>query len=445
MEAKRIVFTFDEMITTLRLSMTTFPDNRTGKNIRYEIMDAASGAFSVFFTQCPSFLSHQKLMQQRFGLSNARTLFGMRHIPSDNHTRSLLDEVNPTLLSSVFTHCLKALKRSGDLDTYCVTLGKNKDDLLIALDGTTYFSSSTINCDNCSTKVKEGKTQYYHSMVTPTIVKPGNNKVISLAPEFIRPQDGDTKQDCELKASKRWINQYWQKLNTAGVTVLADDLYAHEPFCRDLLKQGCNFIFVCKPESHKTVYEWVKGITKEYVEDRFNGQTHQLYTYNYAEGIPLRDGRDAVLVNFVEVRVTDRKSGKQLYHNAFVTNHPLNDQTLPIIIDCGRARWKIENENNNTLKTQGYHLEHNFGHGRKYLAAILATMNILAFLFHTLLDFMNKQYQLLKKVLGARKRLFEHIRVLLIHIPCTNFDHLLTFMIESLKKSYNLETLKFPV
>ena len=52
--------------------------------------------------------------------------------------------------------------------------------------------------------------------------------------------------------------------------------------------------------------------------------------------------------------------------------------------DCGRARWKIENENNNTLKTAGYHLEHNFGHGKQYLASLLATMNILAFLFHTM-------------------------------------------------------------
>ena len=49
----------------------------------------------------------------------------------------------------------------------------------------------------------------------------------------------------------------------------------------------------------------------------------------------------------------------------------------------GRARWKIENENNNTLKTKGYHLEHNFGHGQQHLSSLLDAMNILAFLFHT--------------------------------------------------------------
>lgn len=170
-----------------------------------------------------------------------------------------------------------------------------------------------------------------------------------------------------------------------------------------------------------------------------------MYTYNYVEAVPLRDGDDSLLVNFVEVTVRDRKTGKQLYHNAFVTNHELTEKTLPLIVACGRARWKIENENNNTLKTAGYHLEHNFGHGKKHLASLLATMNILAFLFHTMLEFMNKKYQLLRNVIGARNRFFEHIRVLLIYVPCQNFDHLLDFMIAGIKKPHDLETLKIPV
>jgi hypothetical protein len=293
-------------------------------------------------------------------------------------------------------------------------------------------------------------------MVTPTIVAPGKNKVISLMPEFITPQDGDKKQDCELKASKRWLVRDALKYIHEGITTLGDDLYAHEPFCLELLDKGINFIFVCKPESHKTVYEWIKNSTKENTVDRFDGKKHQLYTYKYMEAVPLRDSvkkeDKPLLVNFVEVTVNDRKTGKQTYHNAFITNHPIQGKTdaatkiiLNTIVDCGRSRWKIENENNNTLKTQGYHLEHNFGHGEKYLAALFATMNIVAFLFHTMLEFMDGKYQLLRKVLGARKRLFEHIRVLLIHIPATNFEHFLSYMIESLKKPIPIEELKFPV
>jgi len=209
---------------------------------------------------------------------------------------------------------------------------------------------------------------------------------------------------------------------------------------------------VCKPDSHKTVYEWVKGITKEIIEDRFDGKKHLIYKYRFVEGAPLKDGKESLLVNFVEVTVTERKSGKQVYHNAFITSHALEGVTekesrtiLNIIIDCGRSRWKIENENNNTLKTQGYHLEHNFGHGTKYLAKVLATMNLLAFLFHTLLEFMNEKYQLLRKVFGARKTFFNHIRTLLVFHPYKSFASLMDFMIEGLKKPFPIEELHYPL
>lgn len=450
MEVKQAIFGFDDMVASLRKAMGRFPDKRTGSNTQYEMLDAASGAFSVFFTQCPSFLSHQQLLEQRYGLSNARTLFRMKNIPSDNHIRDLLDPVMPSSLDSVFKTCFDALKRSNHLDAFRVPLGEKKNDLLIALDGTEYNSSETQHCRNCSVRIRDGKTRFCHSMVTPTIVAPGNNKVISLPPEFIKPQDGDTKQDCELKASKRWIaTQQKSSFKNTTVTILGDDLYAHEPFCRNLLAKGYSFILVCKPDSHKTLYEWIKGITKEKVEDRFDGKKHLIYTYNYVEAVPLKDAmkknEDSLLVNFVEVTVTERATGKQVYHNAFVTNHPLTEDMLPILVDCGRARWKIENENNNTLKTKGYHLEHNYGHGSKHLSSLLATMNLLAFLFHTMLEFMDNKYRLLRKVIGARKRFFEHIRVLLIYVPCQNFNHLMDFMIEGLKKPYDVTKLTYPV
>ena len=297
---------------------------------------------------------------------------------------------------------------------------------------------------------------YAHSMVTPTVVAPGNNKVISLAPEFITPQDGDTKQDCELKASKRLLATNEQMYQALGVTFLGDDLYAHVPFCLDIVTKQCNFILVCKPESHKTLYAWINGITKEKTVDRWNGKKHLLYTYNYVEQVPLRDavkpGEKPLLVNFVEVTIRERATDKQIYHNAFITNHPLigkteaeTNNTLNTIIDCGRARWKIENENNNTLKTKGYHLEHNYGHGTKYLTKILATMNILAFLFHTMLEFMDQKYRLLRTVIGARTRFFDHIKILLIYHCFKSFDNLMTFMVEGLKKPYDVTKLRYPI
>jgi hypothetical protein len=58
------------------------------------------------------------------------------------------------------------------------------------------------------------------------------------------------------------------------------------------------------------------------------------------------------------------------------------------VVAAGRSRWKIENENNNTLKTKGYHFEHNYGHGQQFLSSLLATLILLAYGLHTLLEWM---------------------------------------------------------
>ena len=124
---------------------------------------------------------------------------------------------------------------------------------------------------------------------------------------------------------------------------------------------------------------------------------------------------------------------KQIYKNAFITNHVLTDKNITDFIKAGRARWKIENENNNILKTKGYHLEHNFGHGKQHLASFLLTLNLLAFLFHTILALIDQKYRLLRQTLSARKTFFNDIRALTRYIFFNSWEHLLDFMIEGLE------------
>jgi hypothetical protein len=65
---------------------------------------------------------------------------------------------------------------------------------------------------------------------------------------------------------------------------------------------------------------------------------------------------------------------------SFVTQLKVDSSNVSKFVVGGRTRWKIENETFNTLKNQGYQLEHNFGHGKKYLSTVFATMAFLAFL-----------------------------------------------------------------
>jgi hypothetical protein len=426
---------FDTLIDGLHQVLAKLPDYRTRQNITYSIKDAALGAFSVFFTQCPSFLAHQRMMKQAKGCSNAENLFGIESIPCDNQIRQLLDPIAPHHLFATFGSVFDTLDTTGQLDTFRTF----DDNLLFAFDGTQYFASSKIHCQNCSRKTaKNGDVTYFHSAITPVIVTPGNNRVIALEPEFITPQDGHDKQDCEQAAAKRWVNAYAERYAAKKVTISADDLHCKQPFCELLLEKNFNFVLVCKPDSHKTLYERVdslaaSGALPQLSVHHFNGRFVEVFIYRYANQVPLRAGEDALLVNWCEVTVTKGIDGKVLYHNAFATSHMLTDKTVAPIVGMGRTHWKIENENNNVLKTKGYHLEHNYGHGKEHLSSFLLTLNLLAFLFHTVLDLVNEKYQLVREALSTRKTFFNDIRALMRYLLFDSWEHLLDFMIKQLE------------
>ncbi len=427
-------FTFDNLVSKFRAAIHAFPDTRTGSNTVFKIEDAAVGAFSVFMTQSPSFLAHQKAMELAKGKSNAQTLFGMRSIPTDTTIRTLLDPVPPSLVLPVFAYAFDGLKNAGFLEPFRSVNGT----FLVALDGTEYHSSHVIHCDKCSTKQhKNGEITYHHTVVAPVLVAPGNDVVISLPPEFVTPQDGKEKQDCETAAAKRWIEAHTMHLHGLDITILGDDLYSRQPMCTEILDAGWNFILVCKPDSHKTLYEWLNefqkmGEVQSVTIKRRKGKKTFTDTYRFMNKLPLRDGADALDVNWCEL-ITTQQDGKILFRNSFCTNHEVTEGNVAEIVTAGRARWKVENENFNTLKTKGYNLEHNFGHGKENLSAILFTFNLLAFLFHSILGMMDTKYRMIREKLPTRKTFFEHIRALTTYICFENWDAMLNFMMRGLE------------
>ena len=425
--------TCSRLVEYLRTVVERFPDTRTGSDTVYAMSDAGLGAFSVFFTQSPSFLDFQRNLQVAKGCNNATNLFGLTQIPSDNQIRNLLDPVPPSAVLPVFAAVVEALHSGGQLEAYRSLNG----DLLVAMDGTQYFSSEKIHCPQCSTKHhRNGTVTYSHSVVTPVIVAPGNPRVLPLEPEFIVPQDGHEKQDCENAAAKRWLSQFGARYRPLGVTILGDDLYCKQPLCEAIVQQGLNFILVCKGDSHKTLYEWVAGLAAtEDVQtlriERRQGKRTYTDAYRFASQVPLRDGDDALDVNWCELTTT-RDDGKVVYQNAFATNHAITAANVAEIVRAGRARWKVENENNNTLKTKGYNLTHNFGHGKQHLSSLLATLNLLAFLFHTLLDLLDSSYRTLREFL-PRKVFFDDLRALTRYMCFESWQALMAFMINGLE------------
>ncbi len=424
------LLSFEGMMGCLQDVLEELPDKRRGRNAVYGMKDIGLGAFAVFFTQNPSFLAFQRAMDKTKGRSNARTLFGMERIPSDNHIRKLLDAVSPESLFGVFSTVFDGLESAGHLQDFRTPSG----ELLVALDGTEYFSSPTIHCEKCSRRVhRNGGVTYSHQAITPVVVTPDRETVISLEPEFITPQDGHEKQDCETAAAKRWLARYGERYRESGVTLLGDDLYSRQPLCQAILEAGLSFVLVCKPDSHPTLYDWLDGMELETVQvERWTGKRHEIDTYRFVNRVPLRDAEPALGVNWCELITTDRK-GNVLYRNAFVTNHPISRECVAELVGAGRARWKVENENNNVLKTKGYHLEHNYGHGEQHLASVLVTLNLLAFLFHTVLDHFDTAYHRVREALPGRRTFFDDLRALTRYTCFSSWRALLVFMLEGLE------------
>jgi hypothetical protein len=404
-------------------------------NTRYTIQNAALGAFGIFFMQSPSFLEYQRQLNQCQGRDNAQTLFGVEPIPCDNQIRTLLDPIAPRYFAPVFFEVFAHLEQQHWLEPFRVL----DQQLLVSLDGTQYFSSQALHCRNCLTRqLSNGQPLYYHTAITPVIVCPGHAQVIALAPEYIMPQDGQAKQDCEQAAGKRWITQHAATLVPHHVTLLGDALYSKAPFCALALHQGFNFILVCKPDSHPKLYErlafWqAQGAITQWEQRRRKGRMTEVAIYRFMNEVLLQGGKHALAVNWVEMTVVNAKTGAQLYYNTFITNHRLSMANVAQVAQAGRGRWKIENENNNVLKTKGYHLEHNFGHGKQYLSATLLSLNLLAFLFHTVLEWSDERYALLRQVLARRQTFFDDIRALTRYIVFESWHHLMDFMIKGLK------------
>src|SRR5665213_3075142 len=225
---------------------------------------------------------------------------------------------------------------------------------------------------------------------------------------------------------------------TGNDTLLGDDLYAHQPFCRQALLHGFHFLFTCKPSSHEHLSGWVEALEpgrslhtlKQRVKGKSNRWEH--HQYRWANGAPLTDSDDALKVNWCEVTISD-DAGQTLYRNSFITDWKISADNVAGLVAAGRARWKIENQSNNVLKTKGYHLEHNFGHGKQHLASLLATMNLLAFGLHTLLELTDADYRLIRAAVGARRKFFQHLEALTTYLYFQTWERLMDFMMRGLE------------
>jgi hypothetical protein len=421
------VSALEERIAGLSKVCAGLPDRRKGPlpGNGYTMADIGLSAFSLFFMGSPSFLAHQCILAEGQGRSNCQTLFGISAIPSDNYIRQMLDGAPTAAFDGLFIQAIE----TPEVLTPFQRLGGR---ILIALDGTEHHCSRKVHCARCSTRKRsDGATEYFHAFLGASIVAPGHQHVLPLAPEFIAPQDGAEKQDCERNAAKRWLARHGMSLGHLRPVFLGDDLFACQPIAEAVQAEAGNFILTCKPSSHRTITEYLYGAKlEEHRETVVKRGKHTTTVYHWLADVPLRDSADALKVNWFSVEMFDAK-GKRTYHNSFVTDLPVMAGNVAELAACGRARWKIENETFNVLKCGGYNLEHNFGHGKDTLASVMVVLNLLAFAYHTLAALAVSAWRAAVVAKGATYRFFEHLRTITTYVVFQDWPHLLRSITEA--------------
>jgi hypothetical protein len=399
----------DTLFRVLRSQFGSLPDLRSAQ-VEIPLDDALMSAFAMFSLKDPSLLAFDH--RRRDPNDNFRSIYGISRIPSDSQMRAVLDPLDPAGLHAPFREIFRRLQRGKTLKRFVFLDGH----YLVSLDGTTYFSSAKIHCPSCLVKQhRGGGVTYSHQLLGATLVHPDLKEVIPLLPEPIIQQDGQTKNDCERNATRRWLKQFRQEHPHLPVIVVEDALSSNAPHLRDLRAADAHFIIGVKPGDHAFLFAHLQALDEAGQMQTLtlvDPATKVLHHFRFCEGEPLNESNPDELVNVLlywEIH-PGQKAKAKVQHFSWITDLALNADTVWDMMRGGRVRWKIENETFNTLKNQGYHLEHNYGHGEQNLSVVLALLMMLAFLVDQVQQLCCPLFQAAWSKMKTKCHLWEEIR-----------------------------------
>ena len=224
------------------------------------LAECLMSGLAVFGLKYPSLLQFDRdARTDEVVRANLRSLYGIERAPSDTALRERLDEVDPRQLRDVFKRVFALLQRGKALEGFTCLDGH----YLLSVDGTGYFSSSSVHCAQCCEKHHhDGRTTYYHQMLGAVLVHPHQREVFPLAPEPIVKGDGAKKNDCERNAAKRLLSDVRREHPHLKLVVVEDGLASNGPHIKHLKALELRFIVGAKRSDHKALFEWVDATAR---------------------------------------------------------------------------------------------------------------------------------------------------------------------------------------
>ena len=419
---------YDSLIGYCKQYFDGLADHRRS-NASISLGDQLQSALAMFSLKYPSMLMLERgRIKSEEG--NLKNLFGIKKIPSDTTMRESLDGVNPEHLHGLFGVLIQKVAEKKQLSHYRVF----DQYLLCAMDGVSFFNSTSVHCENCQQrKGRDGSIQYSHALLSSVLIHPDSSTVLPLGAEPINRQDGSLKNDHELVAAKRLWSRLWDAYAGEKFLHTGDALFANGPMIRLIEERGHAYLLNVKPDGHEMLFGHYANPKNRYAYKNKICQPleNDKIELEFCNDLPLNNSATDVRVNFLIARVT--KKGKTTTFS-WVTNVKITAKNALALCRFGRARWKIENETFNTLKNQGYHFEHNYGHGKKYLCNTLAILMMIAFLIDQIQQLASKVFIAVLDIVKTKARLWEDMRAVFKLIPCNSFKHLWSVMLANHSK-----------
>jgi hypothetical protein len=422
----------DALFHVVRSGFADIPDPRCA-DVDISLTDTLMSAFAMFSLKAPSLLAFDKERAE----GNLHTIYGIHRVPCDTYMRERLDPLSPKWLRPVFKSVFRQLQRGKALEELVFLDGH----YLLALDGTGYFSSSTIHCASCLHTVhRNGAVTYAHQILGAAIIHPDVRAVIPLMPEPIGQDDGMDKNDCERNAAKRFVVKLRQDHPHLKFIVTEDSLSSNAPHIETLQHHDLHYILGVKEGDHTFLFQQIQAaehagrVTHYERHDRAAGVIHR---FRFVNDVPLNASNVKVRVNFLEYWEIGATKAQ---HFSWVTDLRVSKRNVFHLMRGGRARWKIENETFNTLKNQGYNFEHNYGHGEQHLSVVFAMLMMLAFLVDQTQQLCCALFQAVWAKLGSKRRLWERMRALFYDYALTSMRQLFEALLYGFKKTTPLAT-----
>lgn len=404
------------------------PEHRPGTPT-ISLSDALMSAFALFSLKAPSLLAFDKERTE----DNLQRVYGIGRVPCDTSMRETLDPVKPESLRPAFTVGFRRLQRGKVLEEMVFIAGH----YLLALDGTGYFSSKEIHCESCLEKHHQnGTVTYSHQLLGAALIHPDKREVIPLMPEPIVKQDGTEKNDCERNAAKRFVTKFRRDHPHLKVIVTEDSLSSNAPHIETLHAHRMRYILGVKEGDHAFLFEQVAQAERAgrvTFYDRDDPQANVHHRFRFVSHMPLNASHADLRVNFLECWETTADGKVQ--HFSWITDLRVNKGTVYQLMRGARARWRIENETFNTLKNQGYHFEHNFGHGYHHLSVVFATLMMLAFLIDQIQQLCCPLFQAAWAKWGSKRLLWEKMRAYFYVYALESMRHLFEALCNNLHKA----------